>query len=82
MAVDGLRRGPSRAEPVVAANQRMALGPAPDPPDPAGALARHSGVDSVHRLAGVRERLAAAMEPCGAGVGPEAPEEGERDALK
>ncbi len=58
------------------------LGPAPDLPDLAGALARHSGVDSVHRLAGVRERLAAAMEPCGAGAGPEAPEEGERDAFK
>lgn len=48
------------------------LGPAPDLPDPAGELARHGGVGPAGRLAGVRERLAAAVEPGGAGVGPRA----------
>ena len=48
------------------------LGPAPDLPDPAGELARHGGVGLAGRLAGARERLAAAAEPGGAVVRPRA----------
>lgn len=48
------------------------LGPAPDLPDPAGELARHGGVGLAGRLAGARERLAAAVEPGGAVVRPRA----------
>lgn len=62
--------GGSRLSPGGSANGP--LGPAPDLPDPAGELARHGGVGPAGRLAGVRERLAAAVEPGGSGVGPRA----------